>query len=357
MKILALIRMLLKASARSKILTSLELLIGLLMVFYFSDRLTVYRQIKEYEQKFANIAVAECENEEAALCLSQNGIVLGRIGSLQLISADEETIQGISLLWAQRSFYEKVPLKLAEGSWFGQEALPADCLAAVVPYSLKNRWPCGSTGRMNILGLGKQNVRVIGVLDSDVTMANSGMTIFSDTNKTILLSPSENGISPDPQYTPYLCGLLDETAAADSREKGIETVGLTAERLKTASEYSLAPLLFFSVALIILYICAYLGEQFLSQSERTKLFAVWYVCGAGRKDCFALQLLCDLIWVILPFGCSAAAAFMLGIRLRPAVILLSFACLMLGTAVISFFILHRIAAGNQAELIQRRFYS
>ena len=108
----------------------------------------------------------------------------------------------------------------------------------------------------------------------------------------------------------------------------------------------------FCAILAVMFICAFIGERFLSLSERKQLFAIHYLCGASPAQIFFSQLLCDALWLILPAALSCIAARILSLRLYPAAVLCPILALlfMLSTLnLVSFLLTFR---ADQAKLIK-----
>ena len=352
MKFLTIAKSFALRSITGKILTAFELLIGLLILFHTVNRLADFDLAARYTERFSGIAAYETFDDEAKAFAEAHGTPLGAAYQLQLEPGGG--MDEVSVFLAGKELFLNTPLELCAGEWFDPDGTG---LAAVVPYSLRNSFPCGSTRTLDLVGMGREKVYISGVLSSNVTFANSGIVDFSSTNRVILLCDQNGALEPDPTIGVYSYALIENADPAELKKAGVVTVGMMAEAQKSERDHTLAPLWFFTAALFVLFTCGYLGEQFLSLSERTKTFAVFYMCGAGRRTCFFAQLAADLFWLIVPFVLALAAATALGVRVRPLGLLIPFVYLFAGSCLLSLALLHYVNKQSPVQLIKRRFYS
>lgn len=355
MKFLAIVKSFALRSLTGRILTAIELFVGLLILFYTFDRFAAFDQISRYSELYSGIAAYETSDEGAESYVRSHGTPLGAACTLQLQDKNGNNLTGISAFLAEKTLFQNTPLELCDGEWFAENDEAR--IVAVVPYSLRNTYPCRSIQTIDFVDYGRKNVYISGVLNSDVTFANSDRISFDDANRTMLLTDPDHTIEYDPVIGLYSYALLESADTSELKASNIVTVGMMAEAQKSERDHTLAPLWFFTAALFVLFTCGYLGEQFLSLSERTKTFAVFYMCGAGRRTCFFAQLAADLFWLIVPFVLALAAATALGIRLRPIGLLIPFVYLFAGSCLLSLSLLHYINKQSPVQMIKRRFYS
>ena len=354
MKFLTILKSFFRSSRFGRVLTALELLVGLTILFYYADRIIMFRQTTVYYEQFSNLAVYPDDNDAAAAYVEANGTALGKTYSVDLVDDEGLSISNRQAVLGSQAFYRAVPLELFEGEWF-EENSTAD-LIAVVPYALRNDFPCGSIQTIYNRYWGMKTVFISGVLDSNVSFSSFSVS-FDDYPYVILLCDPKGNVEVDELSNSYNVALLEKYDRKACLENDIETVGMNNDSKQVQRKTTLAPLLFFTIAVFVLLICGYLGEQFLSLSEKTKSFAVYYMCGASRGLNFTAQFLSDILWLLIPFIAAVVLTFALGIRLRVGVILGSFAFLVAGTAIISLLVLLYVNKKSPVELIRRRFYS
>ena len=355
MKYLAMVKSFFLHSITGKIIIAVELLIGLLILFYTTDRLTVFQQEESYTARFANVACYMSDDSTAEAYAAQNGSLLGPVSQLQIIKDDGSGMNGIFACLASPEYYRQIPLDLFEGNWFYDNE-SAD-LIAVIPYSLRGKWSCGNIYTISFFDIGKKDVYVSGVLSSDVTLGNSGTACFEDDNIVILLTDPSGKCIANPATSLYCYAILRNTDSSECESMGITTVGMMENIEKRARELKTAPLVFFTAALFILFTCGYIGECYLSLAERTKAIAVYYMCGSPRWVCYSIQLLADAIGLLIPFVVSIFIALIIGIRLRTTGIIIPLVYLFLGTFLIGLILLWNLSKQSPVQTIRKRYYS
>ena len=347
MKLFFLMRSLSGKNLLMRVLSALELLAGLVIFFLCVSMIASVQSIEKYEKRYPLVAVAAPGSDgEAYACA--HGRPLGTFYS-------HRSSDGLNIRVFSREFLDTVRLDLARGDWFASSK--PDAVSVVLPYSASAHYKIGQTVSMYFPKAGRVNVFICGMLKNDVTPANSSPVGIDDINKTAVAFDPSNLLKNDtpPEYLYFLLN-DDQSALAASpdaaKQAGLSVLGSYCLEQSAGRSRSIAVPSMFCAILAVMFICAFIGERFLSLAERKQLFAIHYLCGASPAQIFASQLLCDTLWLILPALLSCIAARILSLRLYPAAVLgpVLALLLMLSTLnLVSFLLTFR---ADQAKLIK-----
>lgn len=334
----------------ARFLISIELLIGLLVCYICANVLFSIDVKDRYCERYSNVICVDTGDPDQVAYAEAHGKLFPNWIKLY---CDEN----YSLSVNSKEFYDSIPLELSEGEWFNMENTTAD-FVAVVSYSLKDELLCGEEYRLNFVELGERRVYISGVLNSDVTLGNSGGAAFDDANSAVVLLCDRRGRLVEPnEADSFAYAMLDTVNEAELAEMGLESVGMRKEHDDKANRLSLALPLMFTVILFVLFTVAFLGEHFLTQLERQMLYAVQFMCGASASRAFVLQVCADVVWLAVPVLLSLAAVFALGIRLHWWGVLAPVCYLIIGIGIITAVSARSFSKQSPVEMIRRRYYS
>lgn len=336
-----------------RILVSLELIVGLVLLYLCTGLLEKYRSIDQLMEKYADMAAVEPNDPEQIAYAQAHGTLFE---ATVMLTGEKET--GAQRFFGEinsLAYYQAVPMELAEGTWF--EADVQDCqYLAVVPYSLRGRFPCGQRCELYFLETGPISTYVCGVMPSDLTFGNTGAGYFDDTNLRILLCPTKavrdytEGRLASHRYVK-----LDEIDPGALRVLDIDAVALVKDRIHEGNRQSMAAPGFLCITLLVLFGTALLGEVFLSARENEKDYAIRFLCGASVRKAVLIQGGVNIAIILIPYLLSLVAAFALKIRLYLHSTLWPLLALTMGSVVLSFVQLTALSRKSPAQIIGRRF--
>ena len=112
MKFLTILKSFFRSSRFGRVLTAIELLVGLTILFYYADRIIMFRQTTVYYEQFSNLAVYPDDNDAAAAYVEANGTALGKTYSVDLVDDEGLSISNRQAVLGSQAFYRAVPLEL-----------------------------------------------------------------------------------------------------------------------------------------------------------------------------------------------------------------------------------------------------
>ena len=353
MKLFQLVRSAVSRDLFTHILISLELIVGLVLLYLCAGLLEKYREIDRYMEQYTNMAAVDPKDPEQIAYALSHGTLFEP--TIKLTGENENGKQRYFGEINSLAYYQAVPMKLEEGSWF--EADVRDCqYMAVIPYSLRSRFLCGQRCELFFRETGSINVYVCGVLASDITFGNIGHVYFGDSSMQILLCPTEAVRDyTEGRLANHMYVKMNEIEPEVLQRLDIDAVALVKDMVHKGNQQSMAAPLFLSVTLLVLFATALLGEVFLSARENEKAYAIRFLCGASVRKAVLIQGCVNIFEIVTPYLLSLTAALVLRIRLYPHSTLWPLLALITGSTFLTFLQLTALSRRSPAQIIERKF--
>ena len=350
MKMLRLIKTALSRDILRRILLSAELIIGLVFFFLSISLLMTNREIDRYTEMYGDMAAIDPNNKEQEAYAEAHGTLFAPTVQLE---PEERSGKAWHAEINSLDFYQAVPLSLSAGEWFPDENF-GSTYNAVIPHSLRNRFSLGRSYEVDFRLYGKISFYVCGVLDSDVTFGNGYNAAFSDMNCIMQFCLAKGAQAPDFNFFTRRYVRLNEPQPEALRALNIYAVCLVKDSFHQGNHRTMATPLFLTMILLVLFGTALIGDHFLSAKENEKMFAVYFLCGAGTHKAVLLQSMVNLAEILIPYLLSLAAAWIIRIRLYPFSVIGILLVLIFGSALLSFIQMLSLSRKSPSQIIARR---
>lgn len=208
--------------------------------------------------------------------------------------------EGVSVLFFQPAFFEKVSYPLVGGSWMKNPR--EGCVNVIVSRTLSRQYRLGETYTFNLhfheksIETQPAKIYVCGVLSSDAVLTGDGTF---DTSGKRMLALDCMGLLDQLEEIPVSEGVLlpgEMPLPGEEISPLAESLWADQEELMTNLRLPAA----LAVATACFCIAAFLGYSLLSQVRREKSTAVYLLCGASLRDIEGVKLLHDALLVLPP---------------------------------------------------------